>query len=41
MGLPDPNPFVKGTDPDQALRPLLSRKNSQKNHDSYCFVTSL
>jgi hypothetical protein len=32
---PDPDPFVRGMDPD-----LSSRKNSKKNLDSYCFVTS-
>jgi hypothetical protein len=35
---PDPDPFVRGVhlDPD----PCISSKNSKKNLDSYCFVTS-
>jgi hypothetical protein len=33
----DPDPLVRGTDPD----PDLSSKNSKENLDSYCFVTSL
>ncbi len=41
LGLPDQDPLVVGTDP--ALDPdlLSSCKNSKKNRDSYCFVTSL
>jgi hypothetical protein len=43
LGLPDPDPLVRGMDPDlnQAPDPLSSSKNSKKNLDSYCFVTSL
>ncbi len=33
---PDPDPLVRGMDPD----PSSSSKNSKKNFDSYCFVTS-
>jgi hypothetical protein len=45
LGLPDPDPLVRGMDPDPAPNPrfwtlLLSSKNSKKNLDSYCFVTS-
>jgi hypothetical protein len=40
---PDPDPLVRGMDPDPALdwiRILLSScKNSKKNLDSYYFVT--
>jgi hypothetical protein len=35
LGLPDPDQLVRDTDPD-----LSSSKNSEKNIDSYCFVTS-
>jgi hypothetical protein len=38
LGLPYPGPFVRGT---VWIRILLSAsKNSKKNLDSYCFVTS-
>ncbi len=40
-GLPDPNPLVKGVDPDPYIIFLSSSKNSKKNLDSYCFVISL
>jgi hypothetical protein len=43
-GLPDPDPLVRGTDLDSdPYRGILlsSSKNSKKNLDSYCFVTSL
>jgi hypothetical protein len=36
MGLPDPDPLVRGMDPDPDLS---SCKNSKKNLDSYYFVT--
>jgi hypothetical protein len=47
FGLPDPDPLVRGMDPDPdpALDPdpdriiLSSCKNSKKNRDSYYFVT--
>ncbi len=34
LGLLDPDPLVRGMDPDQ------TSKNSKKNPNSYCFVTS-
>ncbi len=37
---PDPDPLVKGTDPDPAQDPHPSSKNSKKNLVSYCFVTT-
>jgi hypothetical protein len=42
LGLPDPDPLAKGMDPDPAPDRILlsSNKNSKKNLDSYCFVTS-
>jgi hypothetical protein len=33
---PDPDPLVKGMDPD----PSVIKKNRKKSLDSYCFVTS-
>jgi hypothetical protein len=43
LGLPDPDPLVRGMDPDPDLlriRILLSScKNSKKNLDSYYFGT--
>jgi hypothetical protein len=43
LGLPDPDPLVRGMDPDPdpaLIRILLSScKNSKKNLDSYYFVT--
>jgi hypothetical protein len=36
---PEPDPLVGGMDPDPDLF-LSSVKNSMKNLDSYCFVTS-
>jgi hypothetical protein len=35
LGLPDPDPLVRGTDPDPSII-----KNSKKNLDSYSSVTS-
>ncbi len=46
LDLPDPDPLVRGVDPDPPPDPdpsiilLSSSKNSKKNLDSYCFVTS-
>jgi hypothetical protein len=40
LGLPNPDPLVKGMDPDPSFILLSSSKNSKKNLDSYCFVTS-
>jgi hypothetical protein len=37
LGLPDPDPLVRGIDPDPD--PSSSCKNSKKNLDSYYFVT--
>ena len=43
FGLLDPDPLVRGMDPDPALDPDLDpsiiMKNSKKNLDSYYFVT--
>jgi hypothetical protein len=43
LGLPDPYPLVRGVNPDLDPSIILpsSSKNSKKNLDSYCFVTSL
>jgi hypothetical protein len=41
LGLPDPYPLVRGVNPDPSIILLSSSKNSKKNLDSYCFVTSL
>jgi hypothetical protein len=40
--VPDPDPSVKGMDPDQDpdLDPSITKQKSKKNLDSYCFVTS-
>jgi hypothetical protein len=42
-GLPDPNPdpLVRYTDPAPDPDPFIIKKNSKKNIDSYCIVTSL
>ncbi len=44
LGLPDPypDPLVRGVDPDPdpSIILLSSSKNSKKNLDSYCFVTT-
>ncbi len=41
FGLPDPDPLVRGMDPDPALDQILlsSCKNNKKNLESYYFVT--
>ncbi len=44
LGLPDPDPLVRGMDPDPDLRILIrillsSCKNSKKNLDFFYFVT--
>jgi hypothetical protein len=39
LGLLDPDPFVRGTDPAVSFN--HHSKNSKKKLDSYCFVTSL
>ncbi len=38
LGLPDPDPFVKDTDPDTDPDPSIIKQNSKKNIDSFCFV---
>jgi hypothetical protein len=38
LGLPDPDPLVRGMDPDPERILLSSCKNSKKNLDSYYFV---
>jgi hypothetical protein len=42
LGLLDPDPLVRGMDPDPASDPdpSITKQNSKKNLDSYCFVTS-
>jgi hypothetical protein len=44
FGLLDPDPLLRGSDPDPYLQRIQvlqsSNKNSKKNLDSYCFVTS-
>jgi hypothetical protein len=37
LGLPDPDPLVRGPDPD----PSIIKQSCKENLDSYCFVTSL
>ncbi len=37
-GLPDPDPLVRGMDPDP--NSSIIKQNSKKNLDSYCFLTS-
>jgi hypothetical protein len=41
LGLPDPDPLVRGMDPDPAPDPdpSIIMKSSKKNLDSYYFVT--
>jgi hypothetical protein len=41
LGLPDPDPLVRGMDLDPALDPdpSIIMQNSRKNLDSYYFVT--
>jgi hypothetical protein len=43
LGLMDPDPLVRGTDPasDPDPDPSIIKQNSKKNLDSCCFVTSL
>jgi hypothetical protein len=36
---PDPDPLVRGMDPDPAPNPSIIMQNSKKNLDSYYFVT--
>ncbi len=42
LGLPDPDPLVRcvDPDPDPSIVLLSPSKNSKKNLDSCCFVTS-
>jgi hypothetical protein len=40
---PDPDPLVRGMDPAPNPDPdpsIITGKNSKKNYDFYCFVTS-
>jgi hypothetical protein len=43
FGLPDPDPLVRGMDPDPALNPdpdpSIIMQNNKKNLESYYFVT--
>ncbi len=39
LGLPDPDPQVRGMDPDPD--PSIIMQNSKKNHDFYYFETIL
>jgi hypothetical protein len=39
LGLLDPDPLVRGTDPDPAPDPSIISKNIKKNLNSHCFVT--
>jgi hypothetical protein len=39
LGHLDPDPLVRGTDPEPDPS-IINCKNSKKNIDSYCFVTS-
>ncbi len=44
LGLLDPDPLVRGMDPDldpaPDLDPSITKQKNKKNLDSYCFVTS-
>jgi hypothetical protein len=44
LGLPDPDPLVRGMDqdpaPDPNPDPSIIKQKYQKNLDSYCFLTS-
>jgi hypothetical protein len=40
LGLPDTDPLVRSMDPGPDMDPSIASKNSKKNLDSYCFVTS-
>jgi hypothetical protein len=41
FGLPDPDPLIRGMDPDPALDtdPSINMKNNKKNLESYYFLT--
>jgi hypothetical protein len=39
LGLPDPDPLVRGMDPDQYPAPSIIMQNSKTNLDSYYAVT--
>jgi hypothetical protein len=41
LGLPDPDPLVRDTDPAPDPDPSIIKQNSKENIDSYCFVTSV
>ena len=40
LGLPDPDPLVRGMDPASDSDPIIIKLNVMKNLDSYCFETS-
>jgi hypothetical protein len=40
LGLPDPDPVVRGMEPDRSGSFYYQAKIVRKNLDSYCFVTS-
>jgi hypothetical protein len=39
LGLPDPDPLVRGMDPDPDRGLLSASKNCKEKLDSYCFVS--
>jgi hypothetical protein len=39
LGLPDPDPLVRGMDPDPDPSVIMQKYCSKKNLDSYYFVT--
>jgi hypothetical protein len=42
LGILDPDPVVRGMDPDQDPSIIIaSSKNNKKNLDPYCFLSSL
>ncbi len=40
LGRKDPDPLVRGMDPDPVPDPSIIKQNSKKNLDFYNFVTS-
>jgi hypothetical protein len=39
LGLLDPDPLVRGMDPDPGLDTSIIKQNSKENRDFYCLVT--